>query len=118
MQLLQDISKNNIELRLSRDNGTVNRKEKYENNASISTKRNMNRQVITSLLFLALSLALKAQRSGRSLNAMQSKVFRFPDGCWVEGDHFKQMNYWKKQLGTSIHVPPHGISGDIMRAVV
>ena len=27
---------------------------------------------------------------------MQSKVFRFPGGCWAEGDHFKQMNYWKK----------------------
>ncbi|MCU7552094.1 DUF1080 domain-containing protein [Chitinophagaceae bacterium LB-8] len=34
-----------------------------------------------------------------ALNAMQPKVFRFPGGCWVEGDHFRQMNNWKKTVG-------------------
>ncbi|MEO6731416.1 MAG: alpha-L-arabinofuranosidase C-terminal domain-containing protein [Ferruginibacter sp.] len=34
-----------------------------------------------------------------ALNAMQTKVFRFPGGCWVEGDHFKQMHNWKKTIG-------------------
>jgi hypothetical protein len=53
----------------------MSRKEKYENNASISNKKNMNRQVITSLR--KVSLALKAQRPGRSLNATQQEVFRF-----------------------------------------
>jgi hypothetical protein len=75
MPLRKDISKSNIELRLSRDNSTMNRKEKYENNASISTKKNMNRQVITSLR--KVSLALKAQRPDRSPNATQQVVFRF-----------------------------------------
>lgn len=34
-----------------------------------------------------------------ALNALQTKVFRFPGGCWVEGDHFRQMNNWKKTVG-------------------
>ena len=34
-----------------------------------------------------------------ALNAMQTKVFRFPGGCWVEGDNFKQMHNWKKTIG-------------------
>ncbi|QSB26317.1 alpha-L-arabinofuranosidase C-terminal domain-containing protein [Flavobacterium sp. CLA17] len=34
-----------------------------------------------------------------AFNAMQTKVFRFPGGCWVEGDSFKQMHNWKKTIG-------------------
>lgn len=34
-----------------------------------------------------------------ALNALQTKVFRFPGGCWVEGDSFKQMHNWKKTIG-------------------
>jgi alpha-L-arabinofuranosidase len=34
-----------------------------------------------------------------AFNAMQTKVFRFPGGCWVEGDSFRQMHNWKKTIG-------------------
>lgn len=31
--------------------------------------------------------------------AIQPKLFRFPGGCWVEGNEMKQMNQWKKTIG-------------------
>lgn len=34
-----------------------------------------------------------------SLDSLHPKFFRFPGGCWVEGDDFAHMNYWKKTVG-------------------
>ena len=36
---------------------------------------------------------------GESLAALQPKFFRFPGGCWVEGDDVAHMNHWKKTVG-------------------
>jgi alpha-L-arabinofuranosidase len=34
-----------------------------------------------------------------ALNALHPKFFRFPGGCWVEGDDFAHMNHWKNTIG-------------------
>jgi len=34
-----------------------------------------------------------------ALDAIHPKLFRFPGGCWVEGNEMKQMNQWKKTIG-------------------
>ncbi|MCX6896349.1 MAG: alpha-L-arabinofuranosidase, partial [Verrucomicrobia bacterium] len=34
-----------------------------------------------------------------SLAGLQPKLFRFPGGCWVEGDDFAHMNHWKDTIG-------------------
>jgi alpha-L-arabinofuranosidase len=34
-----------------------------------------------------------------SLNKLHPKFFRFPGGCWVEGDDFSKMNHWKNTIG-------------------
>ncbi|MDP4270047.1 MAG: alpha-L-arabinofuranosidase C-terminal domain-containing protein [Bacteroidota bacterium] len=34
-----------------------------------------------------------------ALDAIHPKLFRFPGGCWVEGNEMKQMNHWKNTIG-------------------
>jgi len=34
-----------------------------------------------------------------AVNALHAKFFRFPGGCWVEGDDFKHMFHWKNTIG-------------------
>lgn len=34
-----------------------------------------------------------------AFDAIHPKLFRFPGGCWVEGNEMKQMNQWKKTIG-------------------
>jgi alpha-L-arabinofuranosidase len=34
-----------------------------------------------------------------SLDALKPKFFRFPGGCWVEGDDFAHMYHWKTTVG-------------------
>jgi alpha-L-arabinofuranosidase len=34
-----------------------------------------------------------------ALNELNPTFFRFPGGCWVEGDDFKHMNHWKNTIG-------------------
>ena len=34
-----------------------------------------------------------------AVNALHPKFFRFPGGCWVEGDDFKHMFHWKNTIG-------------------
>lgn len=34
-----------------------------------------------------------------AVNALHPKFFRFPGGCWVEGDDFKHMFRWKNTIG-------------------
>ncbi|MCK9206066.1 MAG: DUF1080 domain-containing protein [Salinivirgaceae bacterium] len=34
-----------------------------------------------------------------ALNAMHPSFFRFPGGCWVEGDDMEHMNHWKNTIG-------------------
>ncbi len=34
-----------------------------------------------------------------ALDALHPKFFRFPGGCWVEGDDFAHMNHWKNTIG-------------------
>jgi alpha-L-arabinofuranosidase len=34
-----------------------------------------------------------------AIDAIQPKFFRFPGGCWVEGDDMEHMNQWKKTIG-------------------
>jgi alpha-L-arabinofuranosidase len=34
-----------------------------------------------------------------AVNDLRPKFFRFPGGCWVEGDDFKHMNHWKNTIG-------------------
>ena len=35
-----------------------------------------------------------------SLAGLHPKFMRFPGGCWVEGDDFAHMNYWKHTVGS------------------
>lgn len=34
-----------------------------------------------------------------AMAALQPKFFRFPGGCWVEGEDFAHMNHWKNTIG-------------------
>jgi len=34
-----------------------------------------------------------------ALDALNPAFFRFPGGCWVEGDDFEHMNKWKQTIG-------------------
>lgn len=34
-----------------------------------------------------------------ALDALNPTFFRFPGGCWVEGDDFEHMNHWKNTIG-------------------
>jgi alpha-L-arabinofuranosidase len=34
-----------------------------------------------------------------AIDALQPRFFRFPGGCWVEGDDFEHMYNWKKTIG-------------------
>jgi alpha-L-arabinofuranosidase len=34
-----------------------------------------------------------------ALDALKPTFFRFPGGCWVEGDDFAHMNHWKNTIG-------------------
>ncbi len=34
-----------------------------------------------------------------AINALNPAFFRFPGGCWVEGDDFAHMNNWKQTIG-------------------
>jgi len=34
-----------------------------------------------------------------AIDALHPKFFRFPGGCWVEGDDFAHMNHWKNTIG-------------------
>ena len=34
-----------------------------------------------------------------ALDSLHPKFFRFPGGCWVEGDDFAHMNHWKNTIG-------------------
>jgi alpha-L-arabinofuranosidase len=34
-----------------------------------------------------------------AVNDLHPKFFRFPGGCWVEGDDFKHMFHWKNTIG-------------------
>jgi alpha-L-arabinofuranosidase len=34
-----------------------------------------------------------------ALDALNPAFFRFPGGCWVEGDDFEHMNHWKNTIG-------------------
>ena len=34
-----------------------------------------------------------------AMDALKPTFFRFPGGCWVEGDDFAHMNNWKKTIG-------------------
>jgi alpha-L-arabinofuranosidase len=34
-----------------------------------------------------------------AIDAIQPGFFRFPGGCWVEGDDMEHMNQWKKTIG-------------------
>jgi alpha-L-arabinofuranosidase len=34
-----------------------------------------------------------------ALDALHPTFFRFPGGCWVEGDDFEHMNHWKNTIG-------------------
>lgn len=34
-----------------------------------------------------------------AIDALNPAFFRFPGGCWVEGDDFAHMNHWKKTIG-------------------
>jgi len=34
-----------------------------------------------------------------ALDALNPTFFRFPGGCWVEGDDFAHMNHWKNTIG-------------------
>lgn len=34
-----------------------------------------------------------------AIDALHPAFFRFPGGCWVEGDDFEHMNHWKNTIG-------------------
>ena len=34
-----------------------------------------------------------------AIDALNPKFLRFPGGCWVEGDDFAHMNFWKNTIG-------------------
>lgn len=35
----------------------------------------------------------------KAMDDLKPKFFRFPGGCWVEGQDFKHMNQWKQTIG-------------------
>ncbi|MCW8849693.1 MAG: hypothetical protein OQJ81_06905, partial [Melioribacteraceae bacterium] len=35
-----------------------------------------------------------------ALDSLNPTFFRFPGGCWVEGDDFEHMNHWKHTIGS------------------
>ena len=47
-----------------------------------------------------------------AVNALHPKFFRFPGGCWVEGEDLKHMYHWKNTIGNiDVRIPLWNIWG-------
>jgi alpha-L-arabinofuranosidase len=66
---------------------------------------------MVSLLPEATSNGLRPDLA-EAMAGLKPSFFRFPGGCWVEGDNLSRMYNWKKTVGSvDVRIPLHNIWG-------